>query len=166
MGDDLTIERHDGVMVIHLDDGKANALSYSMIESIMAALADAEADDDVRAVVLHGREGKFSGGFDLGVMMADDLSATINLVANGGELVRTLYGCSVPVVAACTGHAMAGGALLLLACDQRVGTAGEFKIGLNETALGMTLPDFGLTLAHDRLDRRHLCQAAAGHRKT
>ena len=94
----ITIERRDQVMVIHLDDGKANALSFEMIEGIMAALAEAEADAGVNAVVLHGREGKFSAGFDLSVMMAGDLSATINLVANGGELVRTLYGCGVPVV--------------------------------------------------------------------
>ena len=77
--DALTIERRDQVMVLHLDDGKANALSFDLIAALMAALAEAEADDGVGAVVIHGREGKFSGGFDLGVMLADDFSAPLSL---------------------------------------------------------------------------------------
>ena len=110
----ITTERRDQVLVVHLDDGKANALSFDMIDGILTAIREAESDDQIGAVVVHGREGKFSAGFDLGVMMADDQSAIVNLVANGGELVRTLYGCSVPVVAASTGHALAAGALMLL----------------------------------------------------
>lgn len=166
MSDELTIERHDGVMVIHLDDGKANALSFSMIEAIMAALGEAEAADDVRAVVLHGRDGRFSAGFDLGVMMADDLAATINLVANGGELVRTLYGCTVPVVAACTGHALAAGALMLLGSDVRIGADVPAKIGLNEVAIKMVLPDWALTIAQVRLSNRHKQRAIMNARVT
>ena len=117
----ITTERRDQVLVVHLDDGKANALSFDMIDGILTAIHEAENDDQIGAVVVHGREGKFSAGFDLGVMMADDQSAIVNLVANGGELVRTLYGCSVPVVAASTGHALAAGALMLLGCDVRIG---------------------------------------------
>ena len=75
----------------------------------------------VCAVVLHGRPGKFSAGFDLAVMIGGDIGAISALVADGGDLVRTLYGSSVPVVAACTGHALAAGALVLLGCDVRVG---------------------------------------------
>ena len=116
--------------------------------------------------MLHGREGKFSGGFDLGVMMADDLSATINLVANGGELVRTLYGCSVPVVAACTGHALAAGALMLLGSDVRIGADVPAKIGLNEVAIKMVLPDWALTIAIERLSKRHVHRATANARLT
>ncbi len=119
----VTTERRDGVLVVHLDDGKANALSFDMIAAINAAIDEAEGDDDVRAMVLHGRPGKFSAGFDLGVMFGDDMSAIINLVADGGALVHRLYGSSVPVVAASTGHALAAGALLLLGCDVRVGRA-------------------------------------------
>ena len=102
----VTTERRDGVLVVHLDDGKANALSFDMIAAIHAAIDEAEGDADIRAMVLHGRPGKFSAGFDLGVMFGDDMSAIINLVADGGALVRRLYGSSVPVVAASTGHAL------------------------------------------------------------
>ena len=149
----VAIERRDNVMVVHLDDGKANALSFAMIETIMAALAEAEADDDIGAVVIHGRDGKFSAGFDLSVMMADDTAAMFTLVANGGELVRTIYGCGVPVVAACTGHALAAGALILLGCDHRIGADVPAKIGLNEVAIKMVLPDWALTIAGARLNR-------------
>ena len=164
--DALTIERRDQVMVVHLDDGKANALSFDLIAGLMEAIAAAETDDGIRAVVVHGREGKFSGGFDLGVMLADDFSAIVNLVASGGELVRTLYGCSVPVVAASTGHALAAGALMLLGCDVRVGGDSDAKVGLNEVAIKMVLPDWAMTIAEARLSKRHMQRAIVNARIT
>lgn len=160
MSDSLvTTERRDGVMICHLDDGKANALSSAMITAISDALSEAESDDSVHAVVLHGREGKFSAGFDLNVMRGDDTAAMVALVADGGELVRKIYAAPVPVVAACTGHALAAGALMLLGCDVRIGSDRPCKIGLNEVAIGMTLPDWALTIAADRLSNRHLQRA-------
>ncbi|MEM9466329.1 MAG: crotonase/enoyl-CoA hydratase family protein [Actinomycetota bacterium] len=164
--DALTIERRDQVMVLHLDDGKANALSFDLIAAMLTAIDEAEADDSIGAVVIHGREGRFSAGFDLGVMMADDFSAIVNLVANGGELVRTIYGCSVPVVAASTGHALAAGALMLLGCDVRVGGDQAAKVGLNEVAIKMVLPDWALTIAEVRLSKRHMQRAIMNARIT
>ena len=141
--DALQIERRDAVTVLHVDDGKVNALTFDLIASIKAAVEAADADDAVGAVVIHGREGKFSAGFDLGVMMAGDMAETVRLVADGGDLVRTFYGCGVPVVAACTGHALAAGALMLLGCDVRIGADAPAKIGLNEVAIKMVLPALG-----------------------
>jgi enoyl-CoA hydratase len=166
MSDALTIERRGAVTVLHLDDGKANALSFELIAAIKAAIEEADSNGDARAVVLHGRPGRFSGGFDLGVMGGSDFAAIIELVANGGELVRTIYGSSVPVVAACTGHALAAGALLLLGCDVRVGADIDAKIGLNEVAIKMVLPDWAFTIAFDRLSKRHLQRAVANARLT
>jgi enoyl-CoA hydratase len=62
----------------------------------------------------------------------------------------------VPVVAASTGHAVAAGALLLLGCDYRVGVDGPVKIGLNEVAISLTLPEWALVIARDRLSKRYL----------
>jgi enoyl-CoA hydratase len=154
-------ERIDGVLVVHLDDGKANALSFTMITAITAAFAEAEADDTIGAVVLHGRPGRFSAGFDLSVMRGGDIASVVTLVSDGGDLVRRLYGSSVPVVAACTGHALAAGALMLLGCDVRVGADIDCKIGLNEVAIGMVLPAWAITIAQDRLSRRHIQRAVA-----
>ncbi len=162
----LTIERRGQVTVLHMDDGKANALSFELVAAIAEAVREAEADDGVSAVVLHGRPGRFSGGYDLGVMLGDDLGPIIELVADGGELVRQLYGASVPVVAACTGHAVAGGALTLLGCDVRIGADIDAKVGLNEVAIKMVLPGWAFTICRERLSPRHIQRAAANARLT
>lgn len=166
MTDVLTIERRGDVAILHVDDGKANALSPDLIETIQGAIRDAEADDAVGAVVLHGRPGRFSAGFDLGVMLGGDMAAIIDLVASGGDLAHTLYSSGVPVVAASTGHAMAAGALVLLACDVRIGADIDAKVGLNEVAIKMVLPGWAFTLAEDRLSKRHLQRAVANGRLT
>lgn len=162
----VTTERRDGVLIVHVDDGKANALSFEIIGAISAAVDVAEEDDEIGALVIHGRPGRFSAGFDLGVMLGDDMAAIIGLVADGGALVSRLYGCSVPVVAACTGHALAAGALVLLGCDVRVGADIDAKVGLNEVAIKMVLPDWAFTIAGDRLSKRHAQRALANARIT
>ena len=116
--------------------------------------------------MLHGREGKFCAGFDLGVMRSGDLAALSALVCAGGDLVHRIYGEGVPVVAASTGHALAAGALLLLGCDVRIGADVDCKIGLNEVAIGMVLPDWAMSIAVERLSRRHLQRAVANARIT
>jgi enoyl-CoA hydratase len=141
------------VATITMDDGKANALSKDVINQVNSSLDAVEANDEVKAIVLAGREGRFSGGFDLNVMRGGDFKEIVNLVADGGALVRRLYGGPKPVVAACTGHAVAAGGLLLLGCDVRVGPDADVKIGLNEVAIGMVLPKWGQTIATDRLSR-------------
>jgi enoyl-CoA hydratase len=162
----VTIERADDVVVVHIDDGKANALSADVISDIRSAVDTAEADRSVAAIVLHGREGRFCAGFDLDVMRGDDLAAIVGLVSDGGALVHRLYGGTVPVVAACTGHALAAGALLLLGCDVRVGADLDCKIGLNEVAIGLVMPNWALTIAAARLSPRSLQVAVATARVT
>ncbi|MEL0283504.1 MAG: enoyl-CoA hydratase-related protein, partial [Ilumatobacter sp.] len=117
MSDSITISQDGPVRVITMDDGKANAFSLELIEYLRGALRDAESDPDTRALVLVGRPGRFSGGFDLTAMRAGDVDAVVELVAAGGALVADLYASTVPVVAAATGHAVAAGALVLLGCD-------------------------------------------------
>jgi enoyl-CoA hydratase len=157
----VSVDEADGVIIVHLDDGKVNALSFATMQAITDALDRAEADPSIGALVLHGREGKFCAGFDLGVMRGGDVQQVIRLVSDGGELVRRLYGSPVPIVASCTGHALAAGALLLLACDVRVGADIDCKVGLNEVAIGMVLPGWALTIAEERLSRRHLQRSVA-----
>ena len=166
MSDALRIEHRGPVTVLHLDDGKANALTFELIAAIRAAVSDAERSDEIGAVVIHGREGRFSGGFDLGVMFGDDFDRIIGLVSDGGDMVRHLWGSGVPVVAACTGSAVAAGALTLLGCDVRVGADVPCKIGLNEVAIKMVLPDWALTIALDRLSKRHVHRSTANARLT
>lgn len=145
------------VAVLRLDDGKANAVSHGMIEALQQGLERAE--KEAGAVVLLGRPGRFSAGFDLATMGAGPEAAR-GLVSAGAELLARMLEAPVPIVAACTGHALAMGSLLLLASDLRLGAAGDFKIGLNEVAIRMTLPGFAVELARERLSKRHLGRAA------
>ena len=140
------------VAVIRVDDGKANAYTHALVEALHRALDAAERD--ARAVALLGRPGRFSAGFDLATMRSGADEARMLLQA-GGELCLRLYRFPLPVVLGCTGHALALGAILLLTGDLRVGAAGEFKLGMNEVAIGMPVPRFAVRLAEDRLSNRH-----------
>lgn len=156
----VRVEVADDVAVVTMDDGKANAVGHDMVGGLHAALDLAE--DDAKAVVLAGREGKFCAGFDLGVMAGDDAGAARDLLEAGAMICHRLFLHPQPVVAAATGHALALGAIMLMSCDVRYGVDGPFKLGTNEVAIGMPLPRFGVTLARERLSKRHL-QAAVHH---
>ena len=158
MSDAVAYELQDSVAVLRVDDGKANAFSFTLIEALHAAFDRAE--KEAKAVAWIGRAERFSGGFDLGVMRGGDLAAVGKLVAAGGRLALRLYEAPLPIVLGCTGHALAMGAVALLAADLRVGPLGDFKIGLNEVAIGLTLPTFATELARERLSPRHLQRAA------
>jgi enoyl-CoA hydratase len=157
MTSDSTVSlTHDGaVAVIRIDDGKANALGHATMDAINDALDEAA---DARAVVLFGREGKFSAGFDLAVMKEGPEAAQA-MVKKGAELCMRLYGFPAPVLAGSDGHALAAGALVLLSCDVRVASDTPGRIGLPETTIGMPLPVFATELARDRLSRRHFTAA-------
>lgn len=144
----VSYELRGPVGVIVMDDGRANVLSPTMQSELHSALDQAEAD--AVAVVLAGRAGRFSGGFDLAVMQAG-VSETRAMVIGGFKLAQRLLTFPRPVVAACTGHAIAMAAFLLLACDYRIGAAGDYRIVANEVAIGMTMPFAALELCRQRL---------------
>lgn len=156
----VTYERQDDIALVRLDDGKANALTHGVIEALHDALDRAESDG-VGAVVLTGRQGRFCAGFDLKTMQAGPDQAR-DLLRAGAELGLRIYRFPVPVLLAVNGHALAMGAILLMFSDVRFGARGEFKLGLNEVAIGMPVPKFVTELATDRLSRRHLT-AAVNH---
>lgn len=147
----LTYELDGRVARITFDDGKANVFSHAAMQEMHGILDRIDADASVGAVVVAGRPGRFSAGFDLEAMTASDESMREMLIA-GGRLVARLLLQPRPVVAACTGHALAAGALVLLASDYRIGAAGDWKIGLNEVAIGLAMPRWGIELARYRLN--------------
>jgi enoyl-CoA hydratase len=152
----VTFELRQKVAVVTMDDGKANALGYALMDGVDAALARAERE--AAAVVLVGRQGRFSAGFDLAEMMggADKVRA---MITRGADFLLRLYALPMPLVVACTGHALAGGALLVLTGDVRVAARGAFRIGLNEVQLGLPVPVLAMELARDRLSPAHLTAA-------
>jgi len=142
--------------VLRMDDGKANALSDAMIDALGAALDRAE--KEASAIVLVGRPDRFCAGFDLKIMMSGPDNAKA-LLRRGAALLMKLYGVSIPLVIACTGHALAGGALVLLTGDVRVGSIGAYRIGLNEVSIGMPVPVLAMELARDRITSSDLGRA-------
>ncbi|MBW2279872.1 MAG: crotonase/enoyl-CoA hydratase family protein [Deltaproteobacteria bacterium] len=151
-------ELRGDVALISFDDGKANVISPTSLAALNGALDRAE--KEARVVVLSGRPGRFSAGFDLSVMRAGDAGAIRDMVRGGAELSLRLYGFPLPIIAAVTGHALAMGSMILMSVDERIGAAGDFKIGMNETAIGMALPGFAVALARARLAPTHLQRAS------
>ncbi len=158
MSELVTTTDKEHYTLIAMDDGKANAVSFDMLQQLNAAFDQAQ--EAGKVVVICGRDGKFSAGFDLSVMGRMDES-TMDLLKQGAELSRRLVNFDTPVIAAATGHALAMGALMLLSVDYRIGVDGSYKTGLNEVAIGMTLPHFGVELARERLSKRHLNSAVS-----
>ena len=146
----------DAIATITIDDGKVNVLSLPVLTELNAALDRAEQDQAV--VVLAGREGVFSAGFDLPVLRAGGPDALAMLRA-GFETAARLLAFPRPVVIACTGHAVAMGVFLLLCGDFRVGATGPFKITANEVAIGLTMPRAAVEICRQRLTPAHFNRA-------
>lgn len=152
MTDLVTYTLDNGVATIAMDDGKANVLSTEMIAQLNAAFDKAEAQKAI--VILTGRAGMFSGGFNLKEMQAGPNEA-MQLTSKGSKLARRIMAFPRPVIALASGHTIAMGAFLMLACDYRMILDGSYKIGLNETMIGMTMHNFGIELARYRLPKNY-----------
>lgn len=140
----VSYELRDRVAIITIDDGKANVITHGIAAALRESLERAKGE--AGAVVLAGRPGRFSAGFDLSVMTSGTESAR-GLLGAGAEVSIAINEFPRPVVIAATGHALAMGAILLLAADVRIGAEGSYKIGLNEVAIGMPVPRFTVELA-------------------
>jgi enoyl-CoA hydratase len=148
MGALVTYQLEESVATITMDDGKVNVLSLQMLAELNAALDQAETDRAV--VVLTGREGMFSAGFDLAVLRAggDDSAA---MLRGGFELAARVLAFPSPVLIVCPGHAIAMGVFLLLSGDYRLGADGPYKIIANEVAIGLTMPWAAIEICRQRL---------------
>ena len=149
-------ERDGTVARVTMDDGKVNALSLDMLTQLDDALSRAEADGVV--VVLSGRAGVFSAGFDLPTLRAGGAHAATMLRA-GFELAERILSFRAPVAISCTGHAVAMGVFLLLSGDYRIGADGPYKITANEVAIGLTMPAAAVEICRQRLSPAHFNRA-------
>lgn len=143
------LDMRGDVAVIRLDDGKRNAVNHALLDALNAALDEAEAK--AKCVVLMGREGTLSAGFDLKFFATATPEERNGLVQRGSQLTLRLLKYPMPVIVACTGHGIAMGAFMLLSSDYRYGVSGDFRIGTNETQINMVLPVFGFALSRERI---------------
>jgi enoyl-CoA hydratase len=161
MTDKLASLSHDeDVSIITLDDGKANVFSPSMISAVNKCLDDVPTEKG--SLMITGRTGMFSAGFDLKIISAGDMAATKEMSLNGFKLLSRIFSFPRPVLAACSGHGIALGTFLLCCCDYRIGVKGEFLVGANEMRTNMVIPIPILELIKFRIAQPHKYRAVLG----
>ncbi|WP_159948831.1 crotonase/enoyl-CoA hydratase family protein [Polaribacter septentrionalilitoris] len=153
MNEFVKYQSKENYAIITINNGKANAISHEVIQGLNDGLDKAQQDHKV--VILTGQPGIFSAGFDLKVMTKSPTAAK-ELVINGSQLSLRMLAFPHPIIIACSGHAIAKGAFLLLSSDYRIGVEGDFKIGLNEVQIGMTMHYAGIAIAKARLSEVYL----------
>jgi enoyl-CoA hydratase/carnithine racemase len=136
------------IATVRIDDGKRNALSLQVLHELHGAFERARADR--ACVIITGREGVFSAGFDLHQMKHGGMAA-LRMLHAGYTLPARVMAHPYPVIAACNGHVLAMGAFLMLSVDYVIGSRGDFKIAANEVAIGLTMPRVAATVLRHRL---------------
>ena len=159
MSEFATISITDGIGVITLNDGKANAFSFDMMAALESCMDKAEAEADVIVLTAEGRA--MCAGFDLKVMK-EQPDRVAEMVGNGGKFLTRLFANDKPTIIAAPGHGIAAGGLLMLAADYRIGVDGDALYGLNESAIGMVLPPYGYDLAAFRINNKYLDASFVG----
>jgi enoyl-CoA hydratase len=151
-------EVQDGIATITLDDGKVNAMAPAFFDALNAALDRAERETPT-AVVIAGREGYFSAGLNLKLLPTLAPDEFGRAMVAFGEIMLRIYTFPIPCFAAITGHAIAGGAFLALACDERYVADGPYKLHINEIAIALPLPTWALVIAQNAIPRRWQTEA-------
>lgn len=158
----IRAQDHDGgVRVLTLSRPPANAIDEGLMSDLEAALDAAAADDAVRAVVLRGDGAFFCAGFDFGAPRRDDEVAH-DMYARYRDAHLKLLTLPKPTVAMVNGHAIAGGLVLVLACDYRLGVEGDYRVGLNEVAVGASFPRAAFEIVRLRLPHARVSELLLG----
>lgn len=137
------------ILELRLNRPPANALDLDTMQELILQLREAPRQD-FRAIVLSGTPRMFCAGLDVPFLQTLDKEAMSRFWASFFELLRTLAQCRLPLVAAVTGHAPAGGTVLAAFCDYRVMAEGDFKMGFNEVRVGLPVP-YPIYVAFERL---------------
>ena len=155
-----TLIVENNISIITLDDGKANVFSPKMIQDVNDCLDQVPTQNG--ALIITGRDGMFSAGFDLKIISAGEMSAITEMTTNGFKLLSRIFSFPRPVLGACSGHGIALGTFLLCCCDYRIGVKGEFMIGANEMRTNMVIPTPILELIKFRVSNVHKYRAILG----
>lgn len=132
----VRVEDHEGVAVWTLDRPRANAISPELIEDLRRALRESAG----APAVVSSSQKIFSAGWDLPLLIGRDRAGMAEFLASYTELIREAFSYPGPLVAALSGHAIAGGLILAAAADERIAAEGEGLLGLSEVALAVPIP--------------------------
>jgi len=130
---------HDGLATVMLSRGKVNALNDAVVEQILSELKALENDPEVKAIILTGKGAFFSFGFDLPELLSYSADRLLSFLQKFTDLYKYMFLYPKPIVGALNGHAIAGGCMLALTCDQRIMVSGKSKISLNEITFGASV---------------------------
>ena len=155
-----TLKKDENISIITLDDGKANVFSSKMSKDINECLDEVPTENG--CLIITGREGILSGGFDLKVIQGGDIEIIQEMTLAGFKLLSRIFSFPRPVIAACSGHAVALGTFLLCCCDYRIGVKGDFMLGANEMRTNMVIPPPILELIKFRVTEDHKYRAVLG----
>jgi enoyl-CoA hydratase len=143
----------DGIAQITMDDGKANAMNWEFFEEMGKSMDQAE-NDGAKALVITGRPGFFSGGLDLKLLPTLSPAEFGDFATRFAQTMLRVFSFPIPTIAAITGHAIAGGAMLSFACDRRFALDGSYRIQMNETLIGIDLPAWMFLIAGSAIPSR------------
>ncbi len=156
-----TADHAGGVRLLTLDRPPANAIDETLLTDLLAAVTAARDDAGVRAVVLTGAGAFVSGGFDFRAPRRDDADAhRLQLLYRDAH--TALLALPKPTIAMVHGHAIAGGLVLVLACDYRLGCEGDYRVGLNEVAVGASFPKVAFEIVRLRLPHARASELLLG----
>ena len=143
--ENILTDNKDQVCIITVNrPDKLNALNYQTIQEIGMAVAAAEKDPGVRAIILTGSGSKaFIAGADISEFEAYSVEKGKKLSADGHKVFDSVEACSKPVIAAVNGFALGGGCELAMACHMRI-ASDNAKFGQPEVKLGL-IPGYGGT---------------------
>ncbi len=128
------------IKIIQLNREKANALNYDLLKSILNELNEIERDDSVKGIILTGKDGIFSAGLDIVELYDKDKEYMKNFWILFSNLLLKIYSYPKLVFSAISGHSPAGGTVISIMTDYRIMVKGKYVIGLNEVAVGLTMP--------------------------
>ena len=152
----LHLENRDGIRTLRLEYGKAHALDIELSRGLSQAIADARADEGVRAIVLTGTRGIFCAGVDLRRLLAEGDHYIGAFVPELVRVFHALFAFPRPAVAAVNGHAIAGGCVLAAACDYRLMAEGDGTIGVPELRVGVPFPLIAIEILRFATSTAHL----------
>jgi len=152
-----TLSKESDISIIKLDDGKANAFSYDMLFQLNELLAKVPRDSG--ALVITGREGLFSGGFDLKTLATGDMEKITKMVQLGYNLLLELFSFDRPIVAAVSGHSIALGLFVTCSADYRIAIDGKYVCQANEVRNNMDIPTQIMEILKARVNKKYFYPA-------
>jgi enoyl-CoA hydratase len=147
----VDVDYEDRIAILRLNRPPVNAVNVDLLRAAGAALRDIAARDDLAALIVTGAGKAFCAGLDLKDVPSYSPTGQQEMVLGINRMVATLYALAIPTVAAVNGHAIAGGLVIALSCDYRVGSTAPYQIGLTEARAGIPFPEGAMAVVKAEL---------------